>query len=320
MLVCDCSDHRSTQATFKKPSETNGGGESQCGLPLMLWKHVRNIGSPGRIGEHHVLKIVDSEAGAYRQGEDIDDFIGVGADKVGAEDLLPLPAENDLVGRAGLAEMTRTVPVGRLLETHDDLSLLLPRLLFRQSDGGNRRDGEGNRRDGRRIEFPAVSVEQIVSGDPGLPGGHGRQRRPAACSTVAGTVDVGVGDGLEPGIDKDAFLPVPDPSLFQINIIDCRDTPGSVDHTPGIERPGSLLHLDVNLQSFSPLLDTDDFCVRLDVDTGTMRGPDEKVDQIGIEPRQGTGRVVQDADLHPEPGGKVGELERDVAPADKDEG
>jgi hypothetical protein len=51
-----------------------------------MLNHVANIRSPRRIGEHRRFQIVCSELGADRQAKEIDHFVDVWPDEMGAQD------------------------------------------------------------------------------------------------------------------------------------------------------------------------------------------------------------------------------------------
>src|ERR1700730_9344818 len=59
-------------------------------------KHVTDVRSAGRVGEDRRLQVFGREPVADRQGEHIDDLVGVRTDEVGTEDSLARVLDEDL--------------------------------------------------------------------------------------------------------------------------------------------------------------------------------------------------------------------------------
>ena len=75
----------------------------------------------GRIGEDRRLEIMRRDVVADGAGEQIDDLVCLRSDKVGAKDAQATVFDENLEGVSGLADMTRRVPIGRVLMTGAEL-------------------------------------------------------------------------------------------------------------------------------------------------------------------------------------------------------
>src|SRR5712691_2798008 len=95
----------------------------QCGQVITDWwimvafsklgtglEHRSDVRSPGRIGEHGRLQVIDSETVADRQAKQIDHFVHVRPDQMRAENSAAVFLDNRLVSVDLLRDAPRRVP------------------------------------------------------------------------------------------------------------------------------------------------------------------------------------------------------------------
>src|SRR5437660_11342034 len=110
--------------------------------PIEALQHVSDIRRAARIAEDRRLHLIGGKSRADCQSENVDDFVGVRPNEMGAEDALGSLLDQYLESGAVLANPSRAVPFRGLLVLDTESELLLARLLFEQPDAGERRNRE----------------------------------------------------------------------------------------------------------------------------------------------------------------------------------
>src|SRR5260370_3190351 len=131
-------------------------------ITVISLKHRADVGGARRVGEDRLLQIVGGKVMAQRETKEVDDFIGMWADEMGAEDAPAALFDQRFESVHRLGDTARRVPIRHLLAFDLKFYAPRPRLALAQAHGGDRWQREGDARYAAIVGSVPIAFEKIA--------------------------------------------------------------------------------------------------------------------------------------------------------------
>src|SRR6266568_3990363 len=198
-------------------------------------EHRAYIRRAGGIGVDRLLEIARPQARADREGEEVDDLLGVQTQQVRPQNALGALLDECLEPRMRERYPPRGIPACGVLVVRREVQTLGASRFLKEAYPYERRGRKDHAGNATIVRSMPVALQKVPGHDIPLHPCHRRERKPAAGYRVARCVHGLVAHALQILVHRDAFLPICHPPHLQVELVDLRRTPGGMHHQVGFD-------------------------------------------------------------------------------------